>query len=163
MIDHLQRFSLIFFGLAFLVLTSCESHFAETNTDWESDCWSMHDTVHLSFESVDTAAVYRLYFPMTFTEDYPFNNLYLRALVTSPTGDENLLPARFELSDVGGNWYSEPNGEEISFELGLSDGLKFNQKGRYTIRLFHYMRDEMLCGTRSAGIVLEEVELVGGS
>ena len=145
-----------------LLLACCESHFAESHSDWDSDCWSMHDTVHLSFDSEDTSAVYRLYFPMVFTEDYPFSNIYLSAIVTSPAGEESLLPARFELSDGGGKWYSEPNGEEIPFELGLADGLRFNQKGSYTIRLYHYMRDELLCGTRSSGIVLERVEESAG-
>ena len=163
MTDYLKKLSFILLCSTTLTLLGCESHFAETQSDWEADCWSLHDTVHLSFLSEDTNAVYRLYFPMVFTEDYPYNNISLRALVTSPTGDQNLLPARFELSDVNGNWYSEPNGEEIAFDLGLADGLKFNQKGNYSVQLYHYMRDELLCGMRSSGIVLEEVELVQGN
>lgn len=119
----------------------------------------MHDTVHLSFSSVDTSAVYRLYFPMVFTEEYPYSNIYLHARIISPKGEENILPARFELSDVNGNWYGEPDGTEIPFQLGLGDGLRFNQSGTYTIQLFHFMRDEPLCGTRTAGIVLDEVDM----
>lgn len=118
----------------------------------------MHDTVRVEFGSADTQQVYQLTFPMVFTEDYAYNNIYLRAAVKSPSGELNVLPARFELQESNGAWLSPPNGEEISFELGIGDGLRFNQEGTYTLMLYQYMRDEPLCGIRSAGLVLDRVQ-----
>ena len=138
-------------------ITSCGSSVAETEYEIDGDCWSSRDTVFLQFDNPDTSSIYRLYFPITFTESYSYNNFYLHALVVSPSGDENLLPARFDLMDKQGNWYSEPSGDEIPFKLTVEDGLRFNQMGSYRVKLFHYMRDEPLCGVRSAGIVLDAV------
>lgn len=143
-------------GLAF-ALSSCEAPLAETQEEFDGDCWSMRDSVSLIFENTDTSAIYRLYFPVTFTEDYSYSNVYLHALVTSPSGDVNLLPARFDLMDKIGNWYSQPSGDEIPFKLSVEDGLRFNQLGNYSVKLYQYMRDEPLCGIRSSGIVVEEV------
>ncbi len=139
-------------------MSSCESHLAETESEFDGDCWSLQDTVMLNFENTDTSSIYRLYFPVTFTEDYSFNNVYLHAIVASPSGDVNLLPARFDLMDNLGNWYSDPSGDEIPFKLSVEDGLRFNQLGKYSVKLFHYMRDEPLCGVRKAGIVFDEVQ-----
>ncbi len=150
-------FSLVLTSILALSLFSCESSLAETQTEFDGDCWSLSDTVSLDFENTDTSAIFRLYFPVTFTEDYSYNNVYLHALVTSPSGDANLLPARFDLMDNMGQWFSQPSGDEIPFKLSVEDGLRFNQLGNYSIKLYQYMRDEPLCGVRSSGIVVEEV------
>ena len=47
--------------------------------------------------------------------------------------------------------------KEVVFELNLGDGLRFNQLGDYTIRLFHYMREAPLCGVAEIGIAMDEV------
>ena len=138
-------------------LPSCSGPAAETENEFDGDCWSMRDTVFLDFDNPDTSSIYQLYFPVTFTEDYSYNNVYLHALVISPSGDQNLLPARFDLMDRQGNWFSDPSGDEIPFKLKMEDGLRFNQLGNYQVKFFHYMRDEPLCGVAKAGIVLDLV------
>ncbi len=140
-----------------MALFSCKFSFAETEKEFDGDCWSLNDTVSLEFENADTSAIFRLYFPITFTEDYSYSNVYLYALVTSPSGDINLLPARFDLIDNTGRWFSEPSGEEFYFNLSVEDGLSFNQFGSYSVKLFQYMRDESLCGIRSSGIVVSKI------
>ncbi|MEM7037885.1 MAG: gliding motility lipoprotein GldH [Bacteroidota bacterium] len=143
--------------LLLMLCTSCgESHLAHTSRAYDDACWAMTDTLDLVYHSTDTQKVHTLYFPITFTDDYPNSNLYLRAIVRSPSGDENVLPARFDLMDAAGEWMGEPSGDEVELELNIGDGLRFNQEGDYTIRLFHFMRDTELCGVRKVGIVLDE-------
>lgn len=144
--------------IALVSLNSCgESHFAEKELELETECWSHIDTLSLSFDNTDTSKIYQIHFPVVLTEEYAYRNIYLRAKVISPSGDENVLPARFDLAAPTGEWFSEPSGDEIPFKLGVEDGLLFNQTGQYTIKMYHFMRDEPLCGVRSAGIVLDEV------
>jgi gliding motility-associated lipoprotein GldH len=133
----------------------CDGHFAKTEKDLETECWSSSDTLRLSFQNDDTNQVYQLYFPIAITEDYPYRDLYLRAGVKAPSGEENILPSRFDLATLEGEWLSEPSGDEIPFRLNLSDGLRFNQSGEYTISLYHYMRDAEICGVREIGIVVD--------
>ncbi len=144
--------------LAMLSFSACTDSRIKAELELETQCWTVADTLELKFSNSDTSAVYQLYFPVVFLETYPYNNVYLRAQVTSPSGDQNILPARFQLSAPNGEWYTEPSGEELPFDLGISDGLRFNQEGEYSIALYQYMQDENLCGVSSVGIVLEEVE-----
>lgn len=138
-------------------LSGCESHFADEFYEFEDDCWSLKDTIKLNFNNSDTSAIYTLQFPLIFTEEYPFNNIYLRAMITSPSGDQNILPAKFTLMDPIGNWNSSPDGGQIPFKLGIADGLKFNQQGGYSIKFYHFMQDDPLCGIQKVGILLDEM------
>ena len=138
--------------------SACEpSHLAIQEREVPGECWAAADTLHLTFSNQDTSQVYQLYFPITLTEDYPYSNIYLHAIVRAPSGAENVLPSRFDLASPDGKWETEVSGDEIPFTLNLGEGLRFNQIGDYTFRLYHFMRDEPLCGIRKIGMVLDPV------
>jgi gliding motility-associated lipoprotein GldH len=141
-----------------VMLSACTHHWAETESDFEGGCWQASDTLHLAFDSDDTSAVYALTFPIKVNDDYPFNNIYLHTILRAPSGEETVLPSEFVLMDRTGAWFSEPEGDLVPFQLIVSDGLRFNQKGKYSLKLCHYMRDGELCGVQSAGIRLDPVK-----
>jgi gliding motility-associated lipoprotein GldH len=142
-----------------LAATGCSSHWAETETQFEGVCWQASDTLKLEFESKDTSKVFELGFPITVDDDYPFNNIYLHAILTSPSGDASVIPAEFVLTDPSGAWLTEVDGEHATFELKVADGLRFNQKGKYTLRLYHYMRENELCGVERVAIALDPLAI----
>lgn len=152
----MRHFPLIGFACSLLVVLGCNQPLHSTSSEFEPGCWKMQDTLQLSFNNQDTSQVYTLWFPMVFNEDYPFNNIHLRATLKPPASPEVLLPARFELTDADGKWMTEKEGSTIPFDLQMSSGLRLNQVGEYTIRLYHYMRDSSLCGVVSAGIALDK-------
>jgi gliding motility-associated lipoprotein GldH len=143
--------------LAIMTLQSCSSHWAEADMEFESGCWNKGDTLTLEFESQDTNAVYQLSFPITVNEDYPFHNIYLHAILRAPSGDASLLENEFILADRTGAWLSEPSGDVIPFQLHMGEGLRFNQTGKYSLKLFHFMRQGELCGVEKAGIIVDPV------
>lgn len=140
-----------------MLLQSCQKHWAEMSMEFEAACWNAEDTLSISFESMDTSQVYQLEFPLEVTEDYPFSNIYIHAILVSPSGDESRIPSSFELCSNAGLWYSKPEGDMIPFHLKISDGLRFNQQGTYQLKMFHYMRDNQICGVQKAGIALDKI------
>lgn len=146
--------------LAILLLQACSGsdYLHETKTDFDDECWAMQDTLELNFENSDTQQVHQLNFPIYVTTDYTYNNLWLRAIVHAPSGEQNVLPAQFVLMERDGTWKNEPSGDEVWFELKIADGLRFNQTGNYRIQLFHFMRDQRLCGIREVGIGLRALQ-----
>jgi gliding motility-associated lipoprotein GldH len=136
-------------------LSACHRPFASAEQSFEGECWPMGDTLDLSFNNEDTSQVLQLWFPLTLTEAYSYNNIYLQAELTPPSGETSVLPARFPLAEADGTWLSDGKGAELKFDLLMSGGLRFNQKGNYRIRCYQYMRDSLLCGVKSAGITLD--------
>jgi gliding motility-associated lipoprotein GldH len=145
-------------AIALVILSGCSSHWASTENEFEGGCWEATDTLRLDFESDDTSKVYALSFPIVLSDDYPYHNIYLRAIMESPSGDKSVIPSEFVLADRTGAWLSEPDGDLIPFQLTVADGLRFNQQGKYVVRLYHFMRDPRICGIQSAGIALDVVE-----
>ncbi|MFM2376801.1 MAG: hypothetical protein RLZZ165_1898 [Bacteroidota bacterium] len=150
-------------GAALMILSSCSKHFAEKEARFENACWAANDTLRLEFESKDTSQVYALAFPLAVTEDYPFHNIYLRAVVTPPSGDRSILPGEFILADRSGAWLGEPSGDVVRFVLKVGDGLRFDQVGTYGIMLVHFMREELLCGVDAVGILVDRAPVQGGT
>lgn len=151
----MQQLRTLWFGIGILIVCSgCSKHWQSAEKDFENKCWNVSDTLSLSFENTDTSAVYELSFPVTVNEDYPFHNLYLHVVLNAPSGDASTIPTEFVLADPNGNWLSEPSGDVITFQLKVPEGIRFSQTGKYSLRLFHFMRDADLCGVESAGIAV---------
>lgn len=141
-----------------LLVSACSQHWKSVETEFDNHCWSVTDTLELGFESSDTASVYELSFPITLNEDYPFHNIYLHVILTAPSGDQSTIPTEFVLADRNGAWLSEPSGDVIPFLLKVPEGIRFNQAGKYSLRVLHFMRDGELCGVESAGIALDPMQ-----
>jgi gliding motility-associated lipoprotein GldH len=136
-------------------LSGCSRPYATMEQEFPGACWDMGDTLTLRFENTDTAKVYQLWFPLVLTDAYAYNNLYLHAEVTPPSGERSVLPARFPLMEADGTWKGEVQGKEVKFDLLMAGAIRLNQVGGYEIKCYQYMRDSLLCGVQSAGITLD--------
>jgi gliding motility-associated lipoprotein GldH len=150
-------------GTALMMLPSCSKHYAEKEARFENACWAANDTLRLEIESKDTSQVYVLAFRLAVTENYPFHNIYLRAVVTSPSGERLILPGEFILADRSGAWLSEHSGDVVRFVLKAGEGLRFDQVGKYGIMLVHFMREDLLCGVDAVGILVDHAPVQGGT
>jgi gliding motility-associated lipoprotein GldH len=141
---------------ALIGLSGCQKPFAAVERSFEGACWDMRDTLDLSFENADTSQVFQMWFPVVVTESYAYNNLYLHVELTPPSGERSVLPARFPLTQADGSWNGEVSGKEAKFDLLMAGGIRLNQKGTYRVRCYHFMRDSVLCGVKSAGITFDQ-------
>ncbi len=136
---------------AALLLTGCGGSMASASLSPDENCWAIEDSLMLSCE-VDEPGTYQLVFPITFTESYTYQNLYLYVKVTTPSGKVTAAPYNYVLMNEYGEWYEKPKGEKISFELPLGRNIRMEEKGTYTFSVCHYMRNEKLCGIHSVAV-----------
>lgn len=148
------RLHIMVWALAALVLSACGSATASESKEFASGCWSQADTIRLDFENSDTSQAYQLVFPIRFDDDYKFRNIYLRLQVISPQGVAGDNAYNFDLMDEYGEWYTNFQGGGYKFRLDLPDAARLNQNGTYRFKLYHYMREERLCGISDVGIEL---------
>lgn len=155
MMFHRLHIGLVIAFSALLGVSACgDSSVASMNSDIKGGCWNMIDTLDLTFENTDTSKVYRVQFPLTFTDAYSYRNIYLRILVQPPSGPAGGEAFNFDIQDEYGEWYGDFDGESATYDLELPDPFRMNQLGTYRFRLVHFMRDVSLCGITGAGIRL---------
>lgn len=141
-----------------LLFSACGGYKVSEFYEPQDNCWSMQDTLSLSFNAEDTTQPWKLVFPLIFTEDYAWSNIYLKLQTTTPGGETSDLSYKFSLMDESGNWYGEPASGGVLCELEVGSGLKFSEMGEYNFRLYHYMRDVDLCGIARTGIALDPLK-----
>ncbi|MCB9231543.1 MAG: gliding motility lipoprotein GldH [Bacteroidia bacterium] len=143
-----------FAGLILLMLWAggCKSPLAHTDQSFEGACWALSDTLSLEFENSEPGKSVKIVAPVTFNQDYPFNNLYLRMEAIAPSGTKSVLPYEYQLMSVTGEWYGDISGDRAKFDLPLSQDQVFPENGTYRFRIFHFMQTDDLCGVESAGI-----------
>ena len=156
MTDRLKiGFGLICAGLLLLV---CGCRFQSDgyrhHVSLENEMWSLHQTLPFEFEIRDTVSPYQLSLYFRYTDDYPYQDVYLFLQTTFPDGNysEDTLHADLFTSE------GKPLGKghrvkELDVPYGL---LKFPQKGKYVMRFIHAMRTDTLQGVCSFGISLDE-------
>lgn len=148
--------TLMVFLIPFVILSGCGKGkvLFEEEKIFTASCWSYNDTLTYQYENQDTAGILEFRFPVTFTEAYTYNNVYLRLEVTTPGGNTQIVPNQFFLQDATGAWRGEKEDGKIPLVLKVGDGVKLNQPGSYRFRLYHYMQDSLLCGIVKAGVQL---------
>lgn len=139
------------------LFSSCSKHDHSAQIEPEDGCWNLMDSVSLSVEITDTTVPWDLTFPLEFTDDYPYSNLYVQLGTYTPAGQYGKATYRFRLMDEMGNWDGEYAGSKIRFKASVGPGIKFNQLGQYRMVLRHFMRDDELCGISSAAIALHRL------
>lgn len=155
----MRNWAAIVIGCLVLIgaVSSCNKHEHLAQIDPDNGCWNLLDTVSLAVEITDTTLPWDLTFPLEFTDDYPYSNLYVQLGTFTPTGEYGKATYRFRLMDEMGNWDGEYSGSKIRFNASVGPGIKFNQLGQYRLVLRHFMRDDVLCGVSSAAIALDRI------
>lgn len=142
--------ALILGGICITGFSGCGESLAEAGLDPDEDCWALTDTLFLNYQ-VEEPGAYKLVFPATFTESYPYQNIYLYVEVVTPSGKVNGAPYNYILMNEYGEWFEKPSRGKISFELPLGRNIRLDEKGEYKFRVYHYMRNEKLCGISHIG------------
>lgn len=138
-------------------LMSCGSKGNVVHKAFPSECWALEDTLTGTFE-VKENQKYLLYFPLTATDDYPYYNLFMKGEVIAPTGmKEELDQLEFQLLSQEGAWMGDCSGASCSFNLQWSTEKTFGYTGTYTFKLYHFMRDQPLCGISEVGIGIKPI------
>lgn len=141
----------IFFAFfcIFLFLGACQNNHSTFSQDFSQNCWSANDSLHFSHH-IEQPASAGIAIAATYNEDYPFQNIYLRVSLKSPSGKASSYLVLDTLMDKMGKWRGEM-GEKHNLTMDTLP-LKLTEKGQYEIHIAQYMRKDTLCGIESIRI-----------
>ncbi|MEM9896291.1 MAG: gliding motility lipoprotein GldH [Bacteroidota bacterium] len=150
----------LFYAPVLSALFSCNSDrvFDEYN-DFEESFWHMDSVQVFEFMIDDTSTSYDLFATFRNSASYPFYNLYFQYEIKDSTNQVLLT----ELKDV--SLFDPKTGEPLGSGLGdlfdhsflLEEDFQFEQTGRFTLALQHYMRRDTLPLILSVGARIEKV------
>jgi len=144
--------------LCFLVI-SCESNaIYKSFEDLKDTNWYIKTVPSFTFEVKDETIPYDIYLLIRNASQYPYNNLYITRYIYGP--DNKVISTRLEevilFNPKTGRPAGKGLGDIFDNKFISSRGYKFPKKGKYTIKLKQYMRQDPLPYIMSVGISIEK-------
>lgn len=155
-----NRLVLGLFSLFLLFLQSCSPPpVLDELTTFENNQWHLDSaiTVQWAPEEVETPVFMGMY--IRHLDDYPYNNLYLFRTIRSSQGVEYSDTVNIVLADDLGRW----NGTGMStlktvFAPIGGGAVRFRGNERYTLSIYHGMRDTVITGIQDVIVKFEQAE-----
>jgi len=159
MIKGINRFSFILILTFLSLLLSCKSNIIYTNSQAMPDeTWKLTNIPTFKVPITDTINSNNVIFFIRNGSSYPFRNIYLFVITTSPDGKQITDTLQYNLANEKGTWYGKGFGDVHELNLPYKSNVYFPKKGIYDFKIQHGMRDENLKGIYDFGLRIEKVK-----
>ena len=113
----------------------------------DNNIWAYADFFNASFD-VERNVPYDIYFGLEHTDDYPYENIYLRITDDLKERKDTDIVS-INLSNPYGIWYGKKNGDIYSFNTLLRKSFKFDKSGKHSIKIEQFTRKDSLEGVKA--------------
>ena len=120
--------------------------------------WTYNDNIQFEFNINDTLTVYNLNLKVNHSRSFPYQNLYTNIHTTFPDGQKLSQTVSFELAGKGGIWQGQCNNHSCELNIPIQTNAYFNQKGKYTIAIEQFMRNDSIQGINALALEIEQTE-----
>jgi gliding motility-associated lipoprotein GldH len=139
------------------ILAGCSKPYAwQEKQDIAESGWLKTDLKSFSYEAKDSTSIYNLYLTLEHSNEYAWDNIYLKVNTVFPDKNKQEQVLNFTLADKTGKWVGEKSGGAYHAEFVLQEGFYFNQAGSYKFEIEPYMRMDTLLNISSVGLKLEQ-------
>jgi gliding motility-associated lipoprotein GldH len=150
--------SIFFIAIACYCL-SCDSNaIYKSYVDMKDTNWYVKNVPAFTFEVKDETIPYNIYLLVRNASQYPYNNLYITRYIYGPDGKilSNRLEEVMLFDQKTGKPLGEGLGDIYDNKVISSRNFMFPKKGKYTIKLKQYMRQDPLPYVMSIGVSVEK-------
>jgi len=150
-------FQLILLFSASLFVSSCEqSRVFDKNIPLEKEGWFYGEAKLFEVEILDTAIAYNMYVNIRHTDEYPYNNIWLKLNTTLPDGTTQENKINVELSMLTGEWTGNCIDGICYTTVLVQHNFALQQKGKYVFSLEQDMRMNPIPYVLDVGIKVEK-------
>ena len=156
----MKRFGLLLLA-CLLCLSGCRQ--AEKNAvllhrDFYNTVWERFDYVQDVIE-VSSPTTYDLSLRISFTDEYPYNDISLIFTVFDENDDPYRAKAyKFALKDADGNWNSEKVDNAYTFVLPINKQLSILDSGKYRFRIEQKMPITPVVGVKALTLTNNQIK-----
>lgn len=153
-----------FLPFLFLIATtavawSCGKSYIYEQTVEVSDAgWSYQDSLVATFDIADTSRIYDLHLLLEHSNDFPYQNFYVRIVTRFPDGQVLSENLSLELANRVGAWQGDCGSERCEIDIPIQTGAYFSQSGTYQISVAQFSRTNPLSGVHRVTFGLAEME-----
>jgi gliding motility-associated lipoprotein GldH len=146
----------VIFLVSVLLQVSCTDSdiVTEAKTDMNENYWPQKNNVSFPFEVEDVSQSYSVFYTMRYNQDYPYYNIWVNRLLFDANG--NMLSKKLQGMELFNSSTGEPYGggfgNYFDYKILSDSNYHFPSKGKYTLTVEQYMRQDTLKGIASVGI-----------
>ncbi len=119
--------------------------------------WATDSVLSFSFNIARTTQNNNIWFNIRNDQTYEYSNLWLFVTLESPSGSAVTDTVQLVLADPSGHWLGKGFSGTYDNRLIYRRNVFFPESGRYTLRLRHGMRNDLLRGITDAGVRIEKI------
>lgn len=146
--------------LLFILLTqSCrDDSIYDKQKKISGGIWNQKEVLKFDVQVDDTLSSYRMFINTRNSTYYNYSNLYIFITINYPGEKISRDTIDCLLADEKGKWLGKGSGGYKDCSYLIKKGIRFNQKGIYSLVLEQAMRVENLEGIESIGIRIEKMK-----
>jgi len=151
----MKRFVL---SLCFIaLLTSCQKGVVYKEFHkFDNYTWKRFDKVTFSIPVEEAGLNADIVFTIRHITQYPYNNLPVSIILTTPSGEERIVEKDIILKDETGEFKGSVAGDLWDYEEILWPGFQFNETGNYTIEFENLIPKMGIPGLADVGLYLKK-------
>lgn len=144
---------------AILLMTSCgnKNYYCDIQTI-PHEKWNVKNPLTFKVDIKDSMDYFNFYINLRNTTDFETQNLYVFMQTTYPDGHTEQDTLGFVLCDKFGNWNGKGQGRIKENKFLFQPKVRFPNKGTYTFKVTHGMREDVVRGVSEFGITLENFQ-----
>ncbi len=136
-----MRSSVLLIFLVFVTIASCNGNLVKSEfRPTDNGVWNKDSIMEFEFTEIDTVRRHNMFINLRNDEDFPYNNLFLIAELSFPSGDIVTDTLEYEMAKPDGQWLGKGFGSIKENKLWYKENIVFPSSGVYTLRLAHAMR-----------------------
>ena len=106
--------------------------------------WRYDNGISFTINSPDTTDFYDLDLEIIHTDEYGFQNLYIKTETTYPNEEAIESQVNMDLAVSSGEWLGSCRGKDCITPIAFAPRFKFNQIGPHKITIHQNTRDSLL-------------------
>jgi gliding motility-associated lipoprotein GldH len=159
MIKGISKYSFLPVISILLLFSSCNKDVLYTDSiNIPSEVWSLDFIPEFKTDISDTVSVCNIFLSIRTGTSYPFRNIWLFVNTVSPSGKSITDTLQYMLADERGKWFGKGFGDIREMDLPFRTGVCFRERGTYTFRVRHGMRNENLNGVYDLGLRISNIK-----
>jgi gliding motility-associated lipoprotein GldH len=153
-----MRIAILYIFILFTIVSCDKKTVFNQNKDFDKAKWFIKDECKFDVTIDDASQTYKLYYNVRNNLTYPYYNLYVTRYLFDEKGSkiEEKLDEIILADEKTGKPLGTGLGDIFDHKVLITKNYKFPQKGKYTIKISQFMRQNPLPDILSFGIAIEK-------